>query len=97
MKKTFFMKLIPPRSTFAQDMTPTEKAVMQEHIFYWKVLIQKGICVTFGPVLDPSCVYGVAIIQLEDESQLAEIEANDPSVKHGINRFESFPMIATFA
>ncbi|RAW02970.1 YciI family protein [Pseudochryseolinea flava] len=96
MKKTFFMKLIPPRSTFAHDMTDAEKAIMQEHIFYWKVLIQKGICITFGPVLDPAGVYGVAIVRIDDESQLAAIEANDPSVKHGVNKFESFPMIATF-
>lgn len=90
------MKLIPPRESFARDMTPYEAAVMQEHIFYWKILIQKGICVTFGPVLDPASVYGVAIVRVEDESHVPQIEANDPSVKAGINRFESFPMIATF-
>jgi hypothetical protein len=29
-------KLIPPRSTFAQDMTEVERKVMQEHATYWK-------------------------------------------------------------
>jgi hypothetical protein len=96
MKKTFFMKLIPPRPTFARDMTAQEAAIMQEHIFYWKVLIQKGICVTFGPVLDPEGVYGIAIVSVDDESQVPQIEANDPSVVYGINKFQSFPMIATF-
>jgi hypothetical protein len=96
-KKYFFMKLIPPRPTFAMDMTSAEAALMQEHILYWKALIRKGICITFGPVLDPSGVYGVAIVGLEDDSLLTELELNDPSVKGGVNRFESFPMVATFS
>lgn len=91
------MKLIPPRATFAADMTPAEAAVMQEHILYWRVLLEKGICITFGPVLDPTGVYGVAIIGVDDPSIVSDIEDNDPSVKAGINVFESFPMIATVA
>lgn len=89
------MKLIPPRPTFAQDMSETEAGLMREHILYWKALVGKGICLVFGPVLDPEGVYGVAIVGLEDETALEEIEMNDPTVKAGINRFESFPMIAT--
>jgi uncharacterized protein YciI len=94
-KQYFFMKLIPPRASFATDMTPSEAAVMQEHILYWKVLLQKGICVTFGPVLDPTGVYGVAIVGVDDPEIISDIEDNDPSVLAGINVFESFPMIAT--
>jgi len=89
------MKLIPPRATFARDMTPAEAKVMQEHILYWKVLIRKGICLTFGPVLDPAGVFGVAIVGVEDVSIIEDIELNDPSVREGINVFQSFPMIAT--
>jgi uncharacterized protein len=96
-KKYFFMKLIPPRATFATDMTPAEAAVMQEHIIYWKILIQRGIAVTFGPVLDPTGVYGVAIVGVEDEEMVTDIEENDPSVKAGLNVFQSFPMVATVA
>jgi uncharacterized protein len=96
-KQYFFMKLIPPRATFATDMTTAEAAVMQEHIIYWKVLLQKGICITFGPVLDPTGVYGIAIVGVEDVSIVSEIEENDPSVKAGINVFQSFPMVATVA
>lgn len=94
-KKYFLMKLIPPRPTFAQDMSETEARLMREHILYWKALVEKGICLVFGPVLDPEGVYGVAIVGLEDETALEEIEMNDPTVKAGINRFESFPMVAT--
>jgi uncharacterized protein len=94
-KKYFFMKLIPPRPTFAQDMSETEAGLMREHILYWRVLLEKGICVVFGPVLDPQGVYGVAIVGVEEEADILEIEANDPTVKAGINRFESYPMVAT--
>lgn len=96
-KQYFFMKLIPPRSTFATDMTPAEAAVMQEHILYWRVLLEKGVAITFGPVLDPAGVYGVAIVGVEDVEVVSEIEDNDPSVKAGINVFQSFPMVATVA
>lgn len=89
------MKLIPPRPTFAQDMSEAEAALMREHILYWKALVADGTCLVFGPVLDPQGVYGVAIVGLEDETILQELEANDPTVKAGINRFESFPMVAT--
>jgi len=94
-KKYFFMKLIPPRPTFANDMSEEEARLMHEHIVYWKVLQEKGICLVFGPVLDPAGVYGVAIVAVDDESTIEALEANDPTVKGGINRFESFPMVAT--
>jgi len=42
-KKQFLYKLIPPRSTFAQDMTEVERKVMQEHATYWKGVTDKGI------------------------------------------------------
>ncbi len=30
-KKYYALKLIPPRPTFAQDMTPEERNIMQQH------------------------------------------------------------------
>jgi hypothetical protein len=40
-KKHFFVKLIPPRSTFMMDMTDAEKATMQQHVVYWSKLLDK--------------------------------------------------------
>jgi hypothetical protein len=42
-KNRFLYKLIPPRLTFAQDMTEAERKVMQEHATYWKCLIDDSI------------------------------------------------------
>jgi hypothetical protein len=51
--KYFLYKLLPPRLTFPQDMTEVEGELMQEHIYYWKTLVDKRITVIFGPVADP--------------------------------------------
>ena len=34
-KKSFFLKLNPPRASFMMDMTVEEKSVMQKHVAYW--------------------------------------------------------------
>jgi len=34
-KKSYFLKLNPPRSTFMIDMTEAERSIMQKHIAYW--------------------------------------------------------------
>jgi uncharacterized protein len=76
-------KLLPPRRpTFPQDMTEAEGELMQEHFNYWKTLVAKRIAVTFGPVADPRGIYGLAIIETEEESIAQDIRANDPASKH---------------
>ena len=54
----FAHKLISPRPTFAHDMTEAEKKVMIEHVAYWTGLMEKGVAVVFGPVLDPKGAWG---------------------------------------
>jgi hypothetical protein len=61
--KYFLYKLLPPRPTFPQDMTEAEGELIQEHINYWKTLVDKRIAVIFGPVADPRGIYGLAIIE----------------------------------
>jgi hypothetical protein len=50
-KNRFLYTLIPPGLTFTQDMTESERKVMQEHATYWKCLIDDSIAIIFG--LDP--------------------------------------------
>lgn len=38
----FVYRLIPPRGTFAADMTESEGAVMGEHAAYWTDLLERG-------------------------------------------------------
>jgi uncharacterized protein YciI len=88
----YFLKLNPSRPTFAQDMTDEERAIMQQHVAYWGVLMKKGHVIVFGPVLDPLGVYGMGVVEVENEEQLRALTANDPAT--GINTYEYWPMRA---
>jgi uncharacterized protein len=93
MSKQFFaLKLIPPRPTFAQDMTDEERSVMQEHVGYWMELMKQGKVIVFGPVLDPQSVYGLGIVAVDNEEEVKQMTTNDPAIK--INRYEYHPMMA---
>jgi uncharacterized protein YciI len=91
-KKHFALKLIPCRPTFAQDMSPEERAIMQQHVVYWRGLMDKGKVLVFGPVMDPNAVYGLGIIEAESEDEVKDFIANDPATK--INTYEYYPMRA---
>ncbi len=86
----FLFRLIAPRPSFAQDMSEEERKVMQAHVAYWKDLMDKGLVVVFGPVLDPKGVWGVGIVEVADEVEARALAAKDPAV--GLNRVEIFPM-----
>ena len=91
-KKFFALKLIPPRPTFAQDMTSEERSIMQEHVGYWMDLMKQGKVIVFGPVLDPQSVYGLGVVVVDDEEEVKQMTLNDPAIK--INRYEYYPMMA---
>jgi uncharacterized protein YciI len=93
-KKYFVVKLIPPRPTFAEDMTEKERNIMKQHAAYWADRTDKGFVIVYGPVFDPRGVYGLGIIEVEDEKQAHTLAANDPAAKSGLQRFEIYPMRA---
>jgi uncharacterized protein YciI len=94
-EKTYFViKLIPPRPTFAQDTTKEEMDIMKQHGVYWKDKTDKGIAIIYGPVQDPNGVYGLGIIEVENEDQARIFAADDPAVKSGLSRIEIHPMRA---
>jgi len=92
MKKHFVLYLNPPRPTFAQDMSDEERNIMQQHVLYWNNLMSKGNVLAFGPVLDPSGVYGMGLVEVENEEQVKTFIANDPA--NGLNSYEYFAMMA---
>lgn len=94
--KSWFIRLIPPRPTFAQDITDEEKKVMQQHFVYWKDLFDKGVCVFGGPVLDPKGAYGVLAVRAATEEEARNLGNGDPSVKAGINKIEVAEMRIAF-
>lgn len=93
MKRHFLIKLIPPRPSFALDMTDPEKRLMQEHVAYWTGLAERGVALLFGPVLDPAGSYGIGIVEVEKEGDLKVLTENDPVNKSGSRfRHETFAM-----
>jgi len=91
-KKTFFLKLNPPRQTFTMDMTEEERLIMVRHIEYWKPHLQSGTAIVIGLVADPKGGYGVGVVQVDDEQQLNEIISNDPA--NGLHTYEVHPIRA---
>jgi len=88
----FFLKLIPPRPTFAEDMNEAEQEAMGRHADYLASLLKSGTGVAFGPVLDPQGIFGMGIVEAEDGAAARAITDDDPVVLAGIGRYEIFPM-----
>jgi uncharacterized protein YciI len=95
-EKSWFVRLIPPRTTFPQDMTEREKKLMEDHYAYWKGRFEAGVCVFGGPVMDPRGVYGVLAIRAATEDEAHAIASADPSVKAGLMRLEVAEMEIAF-
>jgi uncharacterized protein len=88
----FAFKLISPRPTFAHDMTEVERKVMVEHVAYWTSLMEKGIAVVYGPVLDPKGAWGLAVVETSTEAEARAIVSNDPVFKTRLGTIEVHPM-----
>lgn len=55
--------------------------MMQEHMEYWRNLANKRIAVVVGPVADPKGLYGLAVVEVQDEAAVQDIRKNDPAFK----------------
>jgi uncharacterized protein len=90
----FVFRLIPPRPSFAFDMTPDERATMTEHAAYWSALSAQGTALAYGPVNDPAGGYGIAIFLADGPEEAELLRAGDPVLAspHGI-RAEVAPML----
>ena len=84
----FVYKLIPPRPTFAQDMSDAERTVMGEHAAYWTKLFEEGRVVVFGAVLEPAGVWGLAVLEAAGADEVRAIGEDDPAVKTRTCTFE---------
>lgn len=96
----FLYKLIPPRDTFAQTMTESERAIMVRHVAYWSGHFAEGSgsVVAFGPVADPKSGYGIAIIEAAEQTDVLDLIADDPAIQANAGfRSEVYPMPRAFA
>jgi uncharacterized protein YciI len=88
----FLFRLIPPRPTFAQDMTAQEREVMGRHAAHWRELLDRGTAVAFGPVLDPDGAWGLGLLDVAVQDDASEIANSDPAVQSGVCTYELLPM-----
>jgi uncharacterized protein YciI len=89
----FLYKLLPPRRTFMVDMTPAERALMQEHAAYWRSLMAQDLVIAFGPVADPNGPHGVAIFRADSAAEAERLASDDPVIRANAGfRFEVHPM-----
>ncbi len=93
---TFVFRLQAPRPTFALDMSEEEREIMGRHAAYWQPFIESGQMVVFGPVLDGTGSWGLAVIEAEDEDDLRVVAAGDPVVRTGTAHIEVGKMLAGF-
>lgn len=92
--KYFVCRLLPPRPSFALDMTKEEAETMKEHGAYWRGMLDRGVAIVFGPVLDPNAPYGLGIVRVSSEAELDGIRAADPAIKSGRGlKYEVTPMM----
>jgi uncharacterized protein len=88
----FLYRLLPPRPTFAQDMSQAEADVMQRHVAYWQDLLNRDVALAFGPVLHPEDPWGLGLLDVEDDRAARAIGENDPAVQSGTCTYEVVPM-----
>ncbi|MBZ9683509.1 MULTISPECIES: SRPBCC domain-containing protein [unclassified Mesorhizobium] len=92
-RTAYFLKLYPPRPTFALDLTDAEKRVMKEHGQYWYQGLAAGSVVVFGPVNHPDGAFGLGVVRVKGVDELTAFQENDPAITSGLGfRYEASPM-----
>lgn len=91
-KKHFLYKLFPPRPTFHLDQNEEEESVMQQHMQYWEELTNKRSSIVYGTVFDPHGVFGMAVIEVDNEEEADNIAKDDPAVSSNVCTYGLIPM-----
>lgn len=88
MDRYFVFRLIPPRPAFHLDMTEVERETMNRHFEYWRRLSDAGKVLIFGPVVDERGSWGLGVLRVEDESEVASMIDGDPTISSGLATME---------
>jgi uncharacterized protein YciI len=91
---TLVLRLIAPRSRFAETLTDSEREIMNRHAAHWRPYLDRGDMVVFGPVLSDEGSYGLAVVETDDEQALRKFAGQDPVVMTGTAAFEFGRMAA---
>jgi uncharacterized protein len=88
----YFVKLIPPRPTFVQDMSPEEGRLMGEHGKAMRTHFDAGRLLIYGPVMAPGSSFGMAVFDAAEESEVHRLMDADPTIVAKLNTYEVYPM-----
>lgn len=91
--KYYLCKYIPPRADFLTTMSADEQAWMAQHGAYLNQLLEQGVIVAHGPVMDPAGAYGLSLYRIDDGQDIARLTSADPIVKNGAGHYEHHPML----
>jgi uncharacterized protein YciI len=91
--KYYLCKFIPPRADFLPTMSVDEREWMKQHGDYLNELLEQGVVVAHGPVMDPAGGYGVSLFQIADDREISVLTAEDPIIKNGVGHYEHHPML----
>jgi uncharacterized protein YciI len=93
---TFVFRLLPPRPTFALDMSNEERDIMSRHAAHWTPYLESGQMVVFGPIIDSTGSWGLGVVEAHDEQELRLFAAKDPVVTTGTGKIELGTMLGGF-
>ncbi|AMP15755.1 YCII-related domain protein [Collimonas pratensis] len=74
-------------------MSADEQKWMKQHGAYLNELLDQGLIVAHGPVMDPAGGYGVSLFQIADGQEISALTSADPIIKNGVGHYEHHPML----
>ena len=91
--KYYLCKFMPPRADFLATMSADEREWMKQHGRYLDQLLEQGVLVAHGPVMDPAGGYGVSLFRIADDQDIAALTSADPIIRNGVGHYEHHPML----
>ncbi|MEO8804700.1 MAG: YciI family protein [Burkholderiaceae bacterium] len=69
-----------------------EREWMPQHGRYLDQLLDQGLLVAHGPVMDPGG-YGVSLFRIADAQDIAALTSADPIIRNGVGHYEHHPKL----
>jgi len=89
---SFLVLLRPVREQMAFEPNDEEARIVGEHYAYLQQLRADGKLVVAGPSIVPGDVFGIGVLDIDDEAEARAIVEADPAVTSGTMTAEIRPM-----
>jgi uncharacterized protein YciI len=90
--RQFLLRIEPVRPDLTlQNLTEDERRITNEHFAYLKRLLAEGRLTFAGQVFDPKGLWGIVVVNAEDQAAANGILNGDPGVKARFFRGEALP------